>query len=449
MKKRAGKFLGIALALSFGLATVACGGGDDSGAVKGSGYMTMDINPSVELILEDGYVTDVKAANDDGEILIAGENIEGLSVEDASKKLVSLAEELGYLTNSNKDVKITVLADSESLSAALEALAAEGAEKGSLKALINHEPRSKDERAGVREGLEAKKLRLIEAIMEYDEAMTYEIGADMTVGELINLLDDYIETRKDLVGKEMKEEFKQKLDAKKLEIEGAIAALLGEEYLAAWTSYVSLASAYEIIEHGAEFRSVSADDVSSILATLGLSQEQFDLLAGEDGVVTPDEIDDFFDKHFDDMHKKPHHGEFWQQQIPEFEVPNKDKLDQIEDAIDDLLDGYDEDGYVLSQAEYDALVLAWGESEPALPAYEEFNTLEKVEEFVEEREEELEELKESLMEELDAVTKFAIEKLKSQFKACHEDVKADLHAKMAEAKDAFLQQKADRKAARN
>ena len=444
-----GKFLGLALALSFTCAAAACGGNDDTGAVQGSGYMTMDINPSVELILEDGYVTEIKAANDDGEILIAGEQIEGLSVEEASKKLVALAEELGYLTDANKDVKITVLSDSESLATALEALAKEGAEKGSLKALINHDPRSKDEREGARKGLEAKKLRLIEAIMEYDETMTYEIGEQMTVGELINRLDEVLDDHAEVIGVEMKEAFKQKLEDKKAAVEGAIAAFLGDEYLAAWTTYMKLEGAYKLIEKAAEFRSVSTEDVSALLETLGLTEEQLNLIAGEDGAVTPDEIDDFFDKHFDDMDKKPHHGDFWKEQVPNFEVPDKHKLDQIEDAIDDLLDGYDEDAYVLSQAEYDALALAWGESEPALPAYEEFNTLEKVEEFVEAREEELEEMKEELIAQLDAVQLFALNAIKDGFKDCHEEAKNELHAQMEQAKQSFLDKKAERRAQRN
>ena len=62
--------------------------------------MTIDLNPSVEFMLdEENKVVSVTALNDDGAILIAGEVFVGLSAEEASALFVELAEEIGYLVD--------------------------------------------------------------------------------------------------------------------------------------------------------------------------------------------------------------------------------------------------------------------------------------------------------------------------------------------------------------
>ena len=61
-------------------------------------YVTIDINPSVELIVKDGKVVSINAGNEDASILLSGEDLVGLTVEEATGKIVKLAEELGYLT---------------------------------------------------------------------------------------------------------------------------------------------------------------------------------------------------------------------------------------------------------------------------------------------------------------------------------------------------------------
>ena len=73
--------------------------------------VAIDINPSVELIIKDGKVSGVTAANEDGAVLLSGETLEGMSVEAATDRIVALAEELGFLTDENNQVKITVVSD--------------------------------------------------------------------------------------------------------------------------------------------------------------------------------------------------------------------------------------------------------------------------------------------------------------------------------------------------
>ena len=78
-------------------------------------YLAIDINPSMELVLKDELAVSVKACNDDAAVLLSGEDFTDMTVEEVSESIVVLAEELGYLTEENDAVKITVVSDDETL----------------------------------------------------------------------------------------------------------------------------------------------------------------------------------------------------------------------------------------------------------------------------------------------------------------------------------------------
>ena len=81
--------------------------------------MTVDINPSVEFMIDDqNKVISVTALNDDGSILIVGESFIGKTPEEATELIVKLASETGYLVEGNVEasentVKISVSGDSK------------------------------------------------------------------------------------------------------------------------------------------------------------------------------------------------------------------------------------------------------------------------------------------------------------------------------------------------
>ena len=80
--------------------------------------MTVDINPSVEFMIDDeNKVVSVTALNDDGSILIVGEAFFGKTPEEAVELMVKLASDTGYLVEGNVEadentVKISVSGDS-------------------------------------------------------------------------------------------------------------------------------------------------------------------------------------------------------------------------------------------------------------------------------------------------------------------------------------------------
>ena len=80
-------------------------------------YISIDINPSIELTVNyDGKVLSAYGANDDGKVLLYGEDgIVGENVETAIKKITALAATLGYLTADNDCVQTSVTALDETL----------------------------------------------------------------------------------------------------------------------------------------------------------------------------------------------------------------------------------------------------------------------------------------------------------------------------------------------
>jgi hypothetical protein len=81
--------------------------------------MTVDINPSVEFMIDDqNKILSVTALNDDGSILIVGETFIGKTPEEAVEMMVTLAAETGYLVSGNAQmtentVKVSVSGDSK------------------------------------------------------------------------------------------------------------------------------------------------------------------------------------------------------------------------------------------------------------------------------------------------------------------------------------------------
>ena len=233
------------------------------------------------------------------------------------------------------------------------------------------------------------KLRLIEAIMEYDDTMTYEDGAAMKVSELTAALDKYAKDYKDIVGGKLEELFENTFNSIKDLAKGKIAEVYGEEYNAAWTKFVELQKVVKEIAEKAKNVQISEEDKQAILDLLE-QKPQGDKPA--DAPAKPEENDEkwkvedyhkYFDKHF-------HH---------KFE---EDKFDEVQDAIEEILDKYEGDKYVLTEEDLAALAQAWGEAIQA-------ETFEELEAFLKAEMEKLEELRKTMEESLRLDQKIQIE----------------------------------------
>ena len=71
--------------------------------------MQVDLNPSVEFILNDkNRVVTVTALNDDGAVIVYNENFENLTADEAVKKFVTICKETGYLSASYDNNELTI-----------------------------------------------------------------------------------------------------------------------------------------------------------------------------------------------------------------------------------------------------------------------------------------------------------------------------------------------------
>lgn len=389
-------------------------------ADEGYAYMAIDINPTVEFVIKDGKVVNVSAVNDDAAILISSEDFVGKSPEEVSQMIVQLAEELGYLNDANASVKITVSSDDESYAEKVEAEAEKGAKKGSDKALVNRVPRSadnrkvkelKEENPELYKDLTPEKLRLIEAIMRYDETFTYEQGAVMTMDELIQTLSGFVEEYKQLVGEQLKEEFKKVKDELEYATEKAVAEIFGEDYLLAWEKYQALDKVYEAIEKNAEAMTISEEDVASIMQLLNI--EDVALITKEDK-VTVQSVDWYLDRHC---------------------------AEDVEEAVETILEKYDEDEYILTEADVQALVEAYGEELSVKVG----DKLEALSEIVEDLEESLKALEESLRESLSAEQKLQMHLLSELIKGHKQQAYNQMQGRIQEMHDHFHGMKEERR----
>jgi hypothetical protein len=87
---------------------------------KGQAYVTIETNPSVELVVEDGNVVAANGLNEDGKLLVSSEDLIGLSIEEAARKVVELTEKLGFtvqgkVDEESQEFSISISASSESL----------------------------------------------------------------------------------------------------------------------------------------------------------------------------------------------------------------------------------------------------------------------------------------------------------------------------------------------
>lgn len=239
MKKLIKGLLVLVLTFSCALGFTSCKK-DEKGETS---RVTVDINPSIELIVdEDQKVVSVTALNDDGAIIISGEAIVGKTVEDAVKLIVNVSTETGYLVKgeveaSPNNVKISVSGDSEYAKKLNDKLVE------STKKFL--------EDSGIKAGVEKVKAMAIEdlrkLVVKYS-TYTEEEVAEMSEEDLIKALAvGRIETAQ-LISEEMKKLY---FEAKEYEISFAqreettkIIKGLGSAYTVLYNSYADAVNAY-------------------------------------------------------------------------------------------------------------------------------------------------------------------------------------------------------------
>ena len=202
MKKLVSGFIAAVMAACMCLPLASCGGGEDK-----SGYVSLDINPSVELVVDkDGLVAGVRGVNEDGLVLLYNESgIKGETVDKAVEKIVNISIEEGYLTEDNHVVNVTVSAKDDKylkkLTDNVNASVKASADKSGLSVKIDaagsyslnrrlEEFKKAHPDNKIVQSLSLAKFKLALTVSETGE-VSLETAVEMDNDELIELIKEY------------------------------------------------------------------------------------------------------------------------------------------------------------------------------------------------------------------------------------------------------------------
>lgn len=165
-----------------------------------SSYVAIDINPSIEMIVDsENKVTSVRAMNEDASVLLYGETgIVGADINLASGKIISLALEYGYLTEENKNISVTVSAQSnitkqeiyDKIATAVTTTAqsinatVQEASNILLSKELEKVKQANAGKTGYDDSLDIAKYRLVKSALLADRKLTQDLAVTLTVDEL-------------------------------------------------------------------------------------------------------------------------------------------------------------------------------------------------------------------------------------------------------------------------
>lgn len=290
----------------------------------GISYVSLDINPSVEMVLDkDNKVLSVTADNEDGQVLLYGEeSFKGQTVEEAVDRIAKLSYELGYVSEDNKVVEMTVSGSmgnkkEESLKSAVTAQFAASSASFGFSLSVSTEGSYSLNRALLQikaeypdnkdiQNLDVAEYKLILAAQAGDGSLTVETAVKLNNKELLEKAAaakaqvKETATRAYEIAKEQAELAYRK--AKITAMDGIYTTYylknktLEPNYGALYQGYGLMADSFELAADGAEFAVKTANTaldkamVQKVAAALKMSDEEMKKLENADGEVTLESI---------------------------------------------------------------------------------------------------------------------------------------------------------------
>lgn len=319
-------FLSLVTAASF---TAGCKPKDDD-AQKAKSYLSIDINPSLSLVLDQNdHVMSVIAENEDAQVLLYGESLIGLSAEEAVNKIADLSVELNYLDENNHGINIVV--EGEADAAELEATvknsfnaAVEGkdfslnfATNGTFSA--NRELKAINSEYNL--NLTVGQYELIVDAQSVDNTLTISAAANMDTEELLNIIQE----KKDDIVLYSTTAYEHAKALAAYTYENAKASLIDKIWITPYLNIVkypkmtgvvynmysdsarALAIGLDGIEQITEIKknsNVSQEALASIAKLLDLSEEeeqQFYNEVQKDGIASLESVEAYLNKYFKNM----------------------------------------------------------------------------------------------------------------------------------------------------
>ena len=304
---------------------VACN--KDSGADDAAAFVTLDINPSVELTLNaEGKVLSAHGANEDGLVLLYGEDgIIGEDVKTAVSNITRLAYELGWLTDATAVVETSVVADgslADKFSAEVNAIVSASAElfgisvsctsdaSFSLARKLDNLKAEYPDDENV-QSLTPERLKLILSAVATGE-VSFEVAIELDTEQLIKKVSDAHIALAEFAT----DAYSEAKDVAVNAFETAKSAALDAVYVAYFTAHRPLDAYYAFAYAGYNAGAVAMDALTSVLffaekvgaypldetvvtavaETLGMEEGETDMLKNSEGEITLDSIEAYLDK---------------------------------------------------------------------------------------------------------------------------------------------------------
>lgn len=433
----------IVLSLTCLFTAIGCNDKGNSGQEQtATTYLAIDINPSVELTLDENEkVLSVKALNDDGKVLLFQADVIGDSVTKATETLADLAIQLGFITDLNNGISLTVIGDNED--AIYNKVKVKFEEKSGVKVeadikitlnkeLENLKSKYPDNEAI--KNLTLNKYRLIKSAMEKDSTLTIEVAVKTDVKDLIEIIKAY-----DKIIEDLDDEAEDSIERIEKEYERKEKELLDNCFdvidLSQSTGLKLLRSALDYFENLEE---VELDKYENVI----LTDEQIRIIAEKLNIAS-EEINSFIEK------CKNANGEISLDSVEDeidriyrnLKASERKAFEDLYDAVDDYLDELEE-----------AVTIPEGLKTEIVNKLKEFNTvlgvslpdnittLEDLEDYIEDIAETLEDRIEAIEEAL----KELIKKDKTLNKAYENkktEIKAEIENLKTQKKQAVEQEK--------
>ncbi|MDD4840219.1 MAG: hypothetical protein PHE93_06115 [Clostridia bacterium] len=196
-------------------------------------YLSIDINPSIEIVADSSdIVKEARALNADATLLLYGENLVGMTLEDAATRVVTLAVELGYIDASATDNEVSLLAinDSttkeQSLQSALQMKLQQYFGSNNITCSLNMKSNNAKTNQAALLGVSLGKMELIKEVRAKQSNISSTAAKNMSVKELNELLQNYdeatlaqVQTQLENAGATALIQYRENLNAKQQHLE--------------------------------------------------------------------------------------------------------------------------------------------------------------------------------------------------------------------------------------
>ena len=329
----------IALIGGFGFWLLSSSGQKAPVALSTNTYVCIDINPSVAITLDErGSVVAVKPHNKDGAILIYGESLVGMSLEEACDRIIMLSWELGYL-QSGGDVNLTIAGDDKDKERALgqDLIGKIGAylQTNSIDANVvdtaDETIRGLAQKYGVSQG----KMALVQKVCQVS-GMSVKKAVKLSLDDLNDILED-LEEEGIFEAESQLDQYKQQLqnDQDYLNLQDRLA------------TYQRLVDDIEKIMERGGIEEDDAEDEEDEQEQDEEDEEDGDDGYGESAVVadlaaTIAEFNSLFEQESKYRYKGEENLKLFEKHVDNVLQDLENKIDDIEDALEDYWDNIKE-----------------------------------------------------------------------------------------------------------